>query len=141
MAIIANCDSPIVVVLSESMEPAFQRGDLLVLALWDDPIRVNDITVFKIEGREIPIVHRIVKVHEDPETNKYYYLTKGDNNHWDDRGLYNQGQDWIQKKDIVGRVMAHVPYVGMMTILMNDYPQLKYVLIGVLGLFALVSRE
>lgn len=47
------------------MEPAFHRGDLLVLTNNKaDPIRVGDIVVFKIEGREIPIVHRCLKVHE-----------------------------------------------------------------------------
>jgi signal peptidase len=47
------------------MEPAFQRGDLLLLTHHrEEPIRVGDIVVFKIEGREIPIVHRVLKVHE-----------------------------------------------------------------------------
>jgi signal peptidase len=47
------------------MEPAFHRGDLLLLTHdKDGPVRVGDIVVFKIEGREIPIVHRILKVHE-----------------------------------------------------------------------------
>ena len=31
------------------------------------------------------------------------FLTKGDNNNVDDRGLYAPGQSWLQKKDIVGR--------------------------------------
>ena len=30
-------------------------------------------------------------------------LTKGDNNSVDDRGLYAPGQNWLEKKDIVGR--------------------------------------
>ena len=51
------------------MEPAFHRGDLLILTHDDPndrnaPIRVGDIVVFKIEGREIPIVHRVLKIHE-----------------------------------------------------------------------------
>lgn len=47
------------------MEPAFYRGDLLLLTHdVNEPIRVGDIIVFKIEGREIPIVHRVLKVHE-----------------------------------------------------------------------------
>ena len=46
------------------MEPAFFRGDLLFLTNdRDDKIRTGDIVVFKIEGREIPIVHRALKVH------------------------------------------------------------------------------
>ena len=51
---------------SGSMEPAFHRGDLLFLTnLHEDPIRVGEIVVFNIEGRDIPIVHRVIKVHEE----------------------------------------------------------------------------
>lgn len=47
------------------MEPAFHRGDLLFLTNHaEEPVRAGDIVVFKIEGREIPIVHRVLKVHE-----------------------------------------------------------------------------
>ena len=50
---------------SGSMEPAFHRGDLLLLTHEQNgPIYVGDIVVFKIEGREIPIVHRVLKVHQ-----------------------------------------------------------------------------
>lgn len=48
------------------MEPAFKRGDLLFLTLQDnDPIMVNNICVFKLPGRDIPIVHRVIKVHQE----------------------------------------------------------------------------
>ena len=47
------------------MEPAFFRGDLLFLGNdVNEPVRAGEIVVFKIEGREIPIVHRVIKVHE-----------------------------------------------------------------------------
>ena len=47
------------------MEPAFHRGDLLFLTNFrEDPIRAGEIVVFKVEGRDIPIVHRVIKVHE-----------------------------------------------------------------------------
>lgn len=46
------------------MEPAFQRGDILLLTNHDDPIRSGEIVVFKIKDRDIPIVHRVMKVHE-----------------------------------------------------------------------------
>ena len=50
---------------SGSMEPAFHRGDLLFLTNYqEEPIRVGEIVVFKVEGRDIPIVHRVLKVHE-----------------------------------------------------------------------------
>jgi signal peptidase len=34
-----------------------------------------------------------------------------------------------------------MPYVGMVTIWMNDYPWLKYVLIGGLALMVIIERE
>lgn len=47
------------------MEPAFHRGDLLFLTNYqDDPVRVGDILVFRVLGRQIPIVHRVLKLHE-----------------------------------------------------------------------------
>jgi signal peptidase I len=48
------------------MEPAFFRGDLLFLTNHqDEPIKVGDIVVFKIEGRDIPIVHRVLQLHDE----------------------------------------------------------------------------
>uniref|UniRef100_A0A915E908 Signal peptidase complex catalytic subunit SEC11 n=1 Tax=Ditylenchus dipsaci TaxID=166011 RepID=A0A915E908_9BILA len=103
LMVVTGSESPIVVVLSGSMEPAFFRGDLLVLTNdVEDPIRAGDITVFKIEGRDIPIVHRVIKVHEKG-TDNTKFLTKGDHNLVDDRGLYAPGQYWLERKDVVGR--------------------------------------
>lgn len=36
---------------------------------------------------------------------------------------------------------SYLPYIGMVTIIMNDYPSLKFLLIGMLGLFVLSNRE
>lgn len=50
---------------SGSMEPAFHRGDLLFLTNYqEEPVRVGEIVVFKVKGRDIPIVHRVLKLHE-----------------------------------------------------------------------------
>ncbi|CAM0137026.1 Signal peptidase complex catalytic subunit [Umbelopsis sp. WA50703] len=142
LALATNSESPIVVVLSGSMEPAFFRGDLLFLHNpVHEPIKAGDICVFQIAQRDIPIVHRVIKVHDEAKTGKQYLLTKGDNNNIDDRGLYNARQMWIHKDHIIGKARGHLPYVGIVTILMNDYPQLKYVILGVLGFFVLVNRE
>ncbi|NXL16669.1 SC11A peptidase, partial [Setophaga kirtlandii] len=141
LMVVTGSESPIVVVLSGSMEPAFHRGDLLFLTnRIEDPIRVGEIVVFRIEGREIPIVHRVLKIHER-QNGDIKFLTKGDNNAVDDRGLYKQGQHWLEKKDVVGRARGFVPYIGIVTILMNDYPKFKYAVLFLLGLFVLVHRE
>ena len=106
----------------------------------DDPIRAGEIVVFKVEGRDIPIVHRVIKIHEK-ENGNIKFLTKGDNNEVDDRGLYKEGQNWLEKKDVVGRARGFLPYVGMVTIIMNDYPKFKYALLAVMGAYVLLKRE
>jgi len=142
LALVTNSESPIVVVLSESMEPAFHRGDLLFLALpRKEPYVAGDIVVYKIEGQDIPIVHRILKIHKNDEDGEDYILTKGDNNNIDDRALYNKDQLWIKKSDIIGKVKGFLPYIGYITIVMSDYPKLKYLVLGILTILMFFEKE
>jgi len=89
LGLITNTESPIVVVLrcvafslgvvvlralsasallpnfSGSMEPAFHRGDILFLINPQNKrYEIGDITVYKIPGQDIPIVHRILETHD-----------------------------------------------------------------------------
>lgn len=65
-----NTKSPLVVVLSESMSPGFERGDILFIRNdLKTTVRKGDITVFELKGKEIPIVHRALKIH------KLYFCT------------------------------------------------------------------
>ena len=63
LSVITDSPSPIVVVLSGSMEPAFQRGDLLLL--WNRNIysetSVGEVVVYNVKDKDIPIVHRVVR--------------------------------------------------------------------------------
>ncbi|KAE9621317.1 hypothetical protein Lal_00023555 [Lupinus albus] len=138
---ITGSESPVVVVLSGSMEPGFKRGDILFLRLNKDPIRAGEIVVFNVDGREIPIVHRVIKVHERQDTGEVEILTKGDNNYGDDRLLYAHGQLWLQRHHIMGRAVGFLPYVGWVTIIMTEKPIIKYILIGALGLLVITSKE
>ncbi|KAF9689957.1 hypothetical protein SADUNF_Sadunf01G0146100 [Salix dunnii] len=183
---ITGSESPVVVVLSGSMEPGFKRlwklrlsssstlmssqpnelvswrlqkkskhntldclsnyihflqGDILFLHMSKDPIRAGEIVVFNIDGREIPIVHRVIKVHERLDTGEVDVLTKGDNNYGDDRLLYAPGQLWLQRHHIMGRAVGFLPYVGWVTIIMTEKPIIKYILIGALGLLVITSKD
>ncbi|XP_059432623.1 uncharacterized protein LOC132165927 isoform X2 [Corylus avellana] len=140
---ITGSESPVVVVLSESMEPGFRRGDILFLHMSKDPIRAGEIVVFNIDGRDIPIVHRVIKVHERQDTGEINALTKGDNNDWDDRSglLYAQGQLWLQQRHVMGRAVGILPYVGWVTIIMTEKPIFKYILVGALGLLVIFSDD
>jgi signal peptidase I len=141
LMLVTGSDSPVVVVLSGSMEPAFYRGDILFLYLAERATRVGEIVVFNIKGREIPIVHRVIRAHGDLKYGGQELLTKGDNNYSDDTVLYAAGQDWLLESQIMGRAVGFLPHVGRVTIIMNDYPVVKYVVIGVLGLLVVTSRE
>ena len=95
-------ESPVVVVLSGSMEPSMQRGDVLLLAK-NTPIENGDIIVYELEGENIPIVHRVVTTQTDSK-GQLQILTKGDNNPVNDRGLYRQKALYIQDHMVVGKV-------------------------------------
>ena len=74
------------------MEPFFYRGDLLSLHHnKNKEIELGEIVVFTFNGRDIPIVHRVLEVHRPFLNNSNHdvkILTKGDNNSVNDRGLY-----------------------------------------------------
>ena len=124
------------------MEPAFQRGDVLLLDNRPSVLEVGDIVVFKIAGRDVPIVHRVLRRHvRNGTSGDVDYLTKGDNNNIDDRNLYATGQLWLSRPEIVGRAVAYSPFIGMVTILLNDYPAMKYLLVGIMGLFVLTGKD
>ena len=63
-----------------------------------------------MEGQNIPIVHRITSVQEvsDKKTGKLetYFLSKGDNNPVDDRGIYPKGSAYLHEKNVVGHVLG-----------------------------------
>jgi signal peptidase len=61
ISVVSDSPSPIVVVLSGSMEPAFERGDLLFLWNRGQNTQVGEIVVYNVKGKDIPIVHRVVR--------------------------------------------------------------------------------
>lgn len=54
---------------------------------------------------------------------------------------YQASQSWINKEHVIGRAKGYLPYIGMVTIIMNDYPMIKYILVGLMGLFVLTTKE
>ena len=140
LMVICNSESPIVVVLTGSMEPSFFRGDILFIN-WDytNPTP-GDIVVYKVPSQVIPIVHRVIGI-QPLDNGDYIAITKGDNNPVNDRGLYEKGDLWLTKKHILGRIRMFCPYVGMATIILNDYPSLKWTILIIMGIFVLTSKD
>ncbi|XP_068640772.1 uncharacterized protein [Aristolochia californica] len=128
---LTGIQSPVTVVISGSMEPGFRRGDILLLHMNDAPIRAGEIVLFNLEGRDIPIIHRVIKVHEHADTGEIKILTKGDNNREDDTyGIYADGHVWLQRNDIIGRAAGYLPYLGWATIILKEYRIIKILLSG-----------
>ncbi|KAJ4462350.1 putative Signal peptidase complex catalytic subunit sec11 [Paratrimastix pyriformis] len=140
LMLVTGTESPVVVVLSGSMEPGFKRGDLLFLYNDATPVKVGDVVVYQVDDKPIPIVHRILRVHQNQD-GTMEYLTKGDNNQVDDRGLYPVGQDWLRPDQIIGRARGFCPFVGRVTIIMTDYPKVKYALLLLLGYLAFHGKD
>lgn len=140
LMLVTNSESPIVVVLTGSMEPSFYRGDLLFIN-WDytNP-SPGDIVVYKVPTQEIPIVHRVIAL-QPLDNGQYLALTKGDNNPVNDRGLYPRGELWLNNKQILGRIRMFCPYIGLATIILNDYPALKWTILILMGIFVLTSKD
>lgn len=136
LGVIANTGTPAVVVLSGSMEPAFQRGDILLLWNRENHVNVGDVVVYETNRRSIPIVHRVVHDHES--SRKQLVLTKGDNNPTNDLDLYGYRQNYLDRtKDIEGGVVKfYIPKLGYATIVMTENPKIKTVFLALAVLFA-----
>ncbi|KAK7201865.1 signal peptidase type I [Novymonas esmeraldas] len=141
-AVATNCEASIVVVLSGSMEPGYQRGDVLLLHHRPEyPVEVGDIIVYTLPRQDIPIVHRVHRIHQRAEDGKRMYLTKGDNNVNDDNFLLERGREWLEEDMIVGKTYAYVPRIGYLTIMFNESQLLKYVALALIGFFLLTTTE
>ena len=103
-----NCDNPTLVVISRSMYPVLNRGDLiLVKGVTPEEIKVGTVIVFRHGGGMA--VHRVVRIQGQTIT------TKGDANPNED--------DPITYDDVVGRVPAiggsllKIPFIGRVSLI------------------------
>ena len=89
------------IVLSGSMEPAIMTGSLVVIKPLSD-YNVGDIITFGGKT-SVPTTHRIVKVRV--ESGEKVFTTKGDANG-------SQDSKEISQKDVIGKVLFSIPYMG-----------------------------
>merc|ERR1712228_1021933 len=133
-------ESPVVVVLSGSMDPTVSRGDILMLWM-PEVITHGDIIVFEIKGREVPIIHRAIEEHRFPNGD-VRILTKGDHNHVHDAfGIYASGQLWLSREEIMGKAWLFIPQAGFITIWINETPQVKYCVIAAMVIYVLFYEQ
>lgn len=92
----------IMTVLSGSMEPEIKTGSIVIVKPASE-YKIGDVITFNESKGKAPITHRIYDIKiVDSEP---LYITKGDANDTPD-------QIEIKKKDIVGKVLISVPFVG-----------------------------
>ncbi|MCZ7382390.1 MAG: signal peptidase I [Candidatus Methanoperedens sp.] len=81
-----------VVVVSDSMKPGFQRGDMIIVQSIFLTPEVGDIVMFSVKDKNYNISHRIISIKNGA------IITKGDNNPRKDD--YNTRQENIKAKAI-----------------------------------------
>lgn len=96
---------------SGSMTGTINKGDIILYERYDEDeqIKTGDIIVFQNE--DLRIVHRVVDQRNLGEEIRYY--TKGDANTQEDDG-------YRTRKDVIGKVNARIPYIGYLTLFVND---------------------
>ncbi len=95
----------VMTVLSGSMEPAIKMGSIVIIKPVKD-YKIGDVVTFNSDSEnKIFITHRIY----DTEVigDEVYYITKGDANKTPDERK-------ISKKEIIGKVLFSVPYLGFL---------------------------
>jgi len=100
----------LLVVLSGSMQPLFNPGDMVVIERLDPgSVAVGDIVAFhppNAEDEKTLVTHRVVEIVNDD--GKIYLRTKGDNNEDVDPFL-------VPAENVVGRAVFSLPYIGYLT--------------------------
>ncbi|MFH0890033.1 MAG: signal peptidase I [Candidatus Aenigmatarchaeota archaeon] len=103
---------PVIDVVSESMVPAINKGDLVIVKyVQPSTLKIGDIIVFETLSEPLPVIHRLYKINADGT-----FQTLGDNNH-------GEQHDWeknIQGSAIVGKAIFVIPYVGWVKIITCD---------------------
>lgn len=132
LAFALSTDMPMVAVESSSMVPTFNRGDILILnGVPAEELEIGDVIVFSPEGRQMPVVHRLIAKNPDGT-----FQTKGD---------ANSGQlpfeKSIESSQIHGRSIAAIPYLGWVkigaTTLLFENPAM--LLMGIASLFVIYT--
>lgn len=115
-------DVPVAIVKGSSMLPLLREGDIVFIAkAKPDEIAVGDIIVYM--GGNRLIVHRVVNV--KVSGGNYYYVTRGDNNPFEDI-QYFEGGLGIPYSRVVGKVVSlnglvfKVPYIGSFSLVLRD---------------------
>lgn len=163
MQLILQTQHPLVICVSDSMNPAINTGDLLLLQGKNPENIINgtiegkegDIIVYDAHGvwdgwiggvPDEPIVHRVVDKWYDNYTGKWMFYTKGDNEatntNIDPPDSPHSPIDYkfpVPEDKILGVVIGRVPFIGYINIFLSDNSILLYLIIGILATLLVIS--
>lgn len=104
-----------VAVISNSMSPHFNRGDICIIKKISDYSQIRNLKegdIIEYQLNNIFILHRIVDIKES--TKGYRYQTKGDNNKEADLLP-------VEEEQVVGIVTYVVPYLGYPSVWFSEW--------------------
>ncbi|MFA4663336.1 signal peptidase I [Pyrococcus kukulkanii] len=119
-----HTDTPLVVVVSGSMEPVFYRGDVVVLkGVKPDEIKVGDVVVYRSLVAKYPIIHRVreIKMEEVNGRPELCFVTWGDHNVVPDLYFTPNGVlDCVPQEAIEAKALLVIPKVGIISIKLRE---------------------
>lgn len=96
------------IVLSESMTPDINMGDVVITAsAQPEEIQIGDIITFKqstVADSKRCVTHRVINI-TTTENGSIQFQTKGDANDGPDMSL-------VESSDLIGKVTLSIPYIG-----------------------------
>lgn len=117
-------------VLSNSMQPAFQTGDIIITRKMDaTDIQVDDVITFRQSDNRF-ITHRVNAIQKEQDT--ISFQTKGDANNTIDKEL-------VPIAAITGKKVFHIPYAGYVARFMSSPVGIIIFIILPLTLYGVLS--
>ncbi len=125
----------IMTVMTGSMEPAYQVGDIIVIKKTNEnELQVKDVITFISTDEELngqPITHRIIDITDENGQKKFE--TKGDNNQIAD-------ETPVTSDRILGKVQLRIPFVGRAVNFMQTN-RIAFFLIVILPMLVIMALE
>ena len=120
-------ENPLVVVISDSMEPTIDIGDMLVIQ-GKNPADIENGTIILYDSRGLwpnfyvpePIVHRVVEKYYNNSDEKWYFITKGDNNTNTDPPGSSGIEIPVPEDRVIGVVKLIIPKIGKIKMIIED---------------------
>lgn len=144
--IFSDLPMPFSVIVSESMSPTLNKGDIVLVVPCDiSNVKVGDIVVFKNGDKYI--AHRAIAILE--KNGEILVVTKGDANEYPDQYGPHVPLPFVTKYNLHGVVVTvlgvpvKIPYLGTFTTYLNKlrFPYVAPFLIAIIFLFAAVTAE